>query len=47
MVQFYYLFSTYNLNIFLLPGFNVDFEETRPDPHVVGTLLKMYLRECR
>ncbi|CAO3701468.1 unnamed protein product [Rhizopus stolonifer] len=23
----------------------VDFMETRPDPHVVGTLLKMYLRE--
>ncbi|RCH85280.1 40S ribosomal protein S6, partial [Rhizopus stolonifer] len=26
-------------------GIAVDFMETRPDPHVVGTLLKMYLRE--
>jgi hypothetical protein len=26
-------------------GSNIDFDETKPDPHAVGTLLKMYLRE--
>lgn len=26
-------------------GSDVDFDSTRPDPHAVGTLLKMYLRE--
>ncbi|RCH79351.1 hypothetical protein CU098_001778 [Rhizopus stolonifer] len=26
-------------------GVDINFEETKPDPHVVGTLLKLYLRE--
>lgn len=26
-------------------GSDIDFNITKPDPHAVGTLLKMYLRE--